>query len=276
MNNPRPTHYDTINSCIQRRINSAIRSVLFKTKAALQSLKNELKSKDKMVEDLYKLIIRERKEREQEQLVFEQRIEENRIRDKPERNNEHKLLVTEILNTQVNLDPEKVKDENPAIPIKEIKLLEQEPERGVVETIVFPHHLTSYLIFLSREKDKIHNPKRKQLSHNESKRNYNYRESYRNSRKSNLREMESFQRRPPNRHHDAINSNNNRTMNCNNLNLEDNLEYYNLTSDKKFESPKDSPLTEYGSRHIKRKGRKRYRKKKSTSAIVMITCIWDI
>jgi len=66
MTNIRSTHYDCFNAFVQKRINSAVRSVLFKTKATIQNLKDEVKAKDLTIEDLKMTINHAREECERE------------------------------------------------------------------------------------------------------------------------------------------------------------------------------------------------------------------
>jgi len=70
MTNSRPTHYDSFNSFIQKQINAAVRTVLFKTSTTIRQLKNELMSKDRVIEDLMSLIEREKSDHERREMEF--------------------------------------------------------------------------------------------------------------------------------------------------------------------------------------------------------------
>jgi len=89
MTNTRPTHHDTFNGYIQKRINAAVRSVLYKTNATIQDLKDELKSRDLMIEDCKRSIECERELRElrERELRKQCELHEERERELREREN---------------------------------------------------------------------------------------------------------------------------------------------------------------------------------------------
>jgi len=92
MTTSRPTHLDSFNSFIQKKINAAVRTVLHKTKATIQELQNEIKSKDLLIQDLEQIIRtqehRERALREQDQRQQEHR--ERALREQDQRQQEHR------------------------------------------------------------------------------------------------------------------------------------------------------------------------------------------
>jgi len=87
MTTSRPTHLDSFNNFIQKKINAAVRTVLHKTKATIQELQNEIKSKDLLIQDLEQ-IIRTQEHREQEQRQQEHR--ERAFREQEQRQQEHR------------------------------------------------------------------------------------------------------------------------------------------------------------------------------------------
>jgi len=92
MTTSRPTHLDSFNSFIQKKINAAVRTVLHKTKATIQELQNEIKSKDLLIQDLEQIIRtqehRERALREQDQRQQEHR--ERALREQEQRQQDHR------------------------------------------------------------------------------------------------------------------------------------------------------------------------------------------
>jgi len=92
MTTSRSTHLDSFNSFIQKKINAAVRTVLHKTKATIQELEKELKSKDLLIQDLQQ-IIRTQEHREQEQRQQEHRervFREQEQRQREQREQEHR------------------------------------------------------------------------------------------------------------------------------------------------------------------------------------------
>jgi len=270
MNKSRSTHYDSFNQYIQKRINLATRSALYKSNFMIQSLKAEVLSKEIRIQDLLKLIEKERLEkellekeqREKEQGEKEQREKEQGENEQREKE-QHEKEQSEIEQREKEQRGKEQRE-------KEQSEKRPEPEQGCVETIVYPHHLSSYLTLLITENDKVNNPKRKQTQtrHNERKRhhvNFNHQESYRISRNTNFREKESFHREPPIPNHDAYKSKNSRFMKCNYLTQDENLEFNNATLDENLEILKDDSLIKNGTRHYKREHRKRNRKKSNRS-----------
>jgi flagellar biosynthesis GTPase FlhF len=86
----RQTHYDSFNEYIQKRINAAVRSVLHKTKVTIQALKDELRSKDLIIEDLKGSIDRERGNSELELREKEQKDHERELREKEQKEHERR------------------------------------------------------------------------------------------------------------------------------------------------------------------------------------------
>jgi len=285
MNNSRSTHYDSFNQYIQKRINLATRSILYKSNSMIQSLKTEVLSKETRIQDLLKLIEKERREKEQREK--EQREKEQREKEQGEKEQREKEQREKKQREKEQRDKEQGEKEQREIKQREKEQREKEqhekeqrekeqrkkisePEQGCVETVVFPHHLSSYLTFLITENDKVNNPKLKQTQtrHNERKRhhvNFNHQESYRISRNSNFREKESFHWEPPIPNHDAYKSKYSRFMKCNYLTQDENLEFNNATLDENLEILKDDSLIKNGTRHYKRAHPKRNRKKSNRS-----------
>jgi len=83
MTNLRQAHFDTFNMFIQKRVNAAVRSVLFKTNATIQNLKDQLESKERAVEDLNNQIIREREDSERELKSRDEQV--SKLRDEQSR-----------------------------------------------------------------------------------------------------------------------------------------------------------------------------------------------
>jgi len=122
MTNLWQAHFDTFNVFIQKRVNAAVRSVLFKTNATIQNLKDQLESKERAVEDLNNQIIREREDSERElksrdEQVSKLRDEQSRelkIREEQERKvrEEYKRKVLEEQELKVREEQErKVREE---------------------------------------------------------------------------------------------------------------------------------------------------------------------
>jgi len=78
MTSIRQTHYDIFNVYIQKRINAAVRVVLYKTNASIQALKDELTRKDIIIEDHKRSIAGYREQCDREQRINEQRQKRKR------------------------------------------------------------------------------------------------------------------------------------------------------------------------------------------------------
>jgi len=116
--NIRTTHYDIFNTYIQKRINAAVRSVIYRTNVTIQALKDELKHKEILIEDYKRLeqdirnkYLRDRENRDQEHGEQEHReqdfryknLRDNNIREQdiPEQNFPQQDLPEQDLPDQV-------------------------------------------------------------------------------------------------------------------------------------------------------------------------------